>query len=68
VTVPAGTFKAFKVEGASTLPTVGDTRQVWWYAPELHMSVKDIRERMAGGPLIGPYQKFSSELVKCVAK
>ena len=66
--MPAGTFKAFKVEGAGTLPTVGDLRQVWWYSPELHIFVKHIRERLAGGPLIGPYQKFTSELKTYVAK
>jgi hypothetical protein len=68
VTVPAGTFKAFKVEGAGTLPTVGDNRVVWWYAPELHITVKHIRDRLAGGPLIGGHQKHTYELSEYVPK
>jgi hypothetical protein len=50
VTVPAGTFKTFKVEGTN----VYAARLVEWYAPELKTSVKSRLERLPDhylGPL-----------------
>ena len=48
VTVPAGTFKALRLEGSNPA-------NAWshWYAPALRLMVKEIHERKAGHPL-GP--------------
>ncbi len=48
VTVPAGTFKALRLEGANPANT-------WslWYAPAVRLVVKEIQERKAGNPF-GP--------------
>jgi hypothetical protein len=62
VTVPAGTFKTFKVEGTN----VYATRLVEWYAPELKTSVKSRLERLPDHYL-GP-GKFTTELIKYTAK
>ena len=48
VTVPAGTFKVFKVSSSSTL---GESVQ--WFSPELGVFVKNIQKRPANSPL-GP--------------
>lgn len=60
-TVPAGTFKAFKLERRDP-----GTRRVVWYAPALHMPVKSSSERLPAHYL-GP-GKFTSELLEYVAK
>ena len=62
VTVPAGTFKTFKVEGTD----VDGVQLVVWYAPKLHTVVKSIFERL-------PYHylgsgKFTSELIEYAPK
>lgn len=46
VTVPAGTFKAFKVEGRDS-----NIQLVSWYAPTLHMDVQAIMEYVPGHAL-----------------
>jgi CHAT domain-containing protein len=45
VTVPAGPFKAFRLEG-------GNNRNMWttWYAPSVRLVVKEILERKASHP------------------
>jgi CHAT domain-containing protein len=45
VTVPAGRFKAFRLEG-------GNNGNAWttWYAPAVRLVVKEIHERKAGHP------------------
>ncbi len=45
VTVPAGTFKALRLEGANAA-------NAWtlWYAPVMRLVVKEIHERKAGNP------------------
>ena len=48
VTVPAGTFKAFKVSSSSML---GES--VMWFSPELGLFVKQSQKRTANAPL-GP--------------
>ncbi len=40
VTVPAGTYEAFKLEGRSYA-----TRLTVWYAPSIHLEIKRITER-----------------------
>ena len=61
VTVPAGTFKAFKLERRDP-----GTRRVGWYAPALHINVKSSVERLPGHPS-GP-GKFTTELLEYAAK
>ncbi len=61
VTVPAGTFKTFKVEG-----TDGGVQLVVWYSPKLNIDVKSSFERLPGHYL-GP-GKFTSEIIKYAAK
>lgn len=61
VTVPAGTFKTFKVEG-----TDGGVQLVVWYAPKLNIHVKSSFERLPGHYLGAG--KFTSELIKYTAK
>jgi hypothetical protein len=43
VTVPAGTFKAFRLE--STPGENSGVRKTLWYAPEIHLFVKRVSER-----------------------
>ena len=60
VTVPAGRFKAFRLEGS---PGTNNATQVtFWYAPEVRLTVKHVMERTSGHYL--GYGKFTSELVK----
>lgn len=61
VTVPAGTFKTFKVEG-----TDGGVQLVVWYSPKLNIIVKSSFERLPGH-YRGP-GKFTSELTEYAAK
>ncbi len=61
VTVPAGTFKAFKIEGSNPYSTT-----VVWYAPELGVRVKRIYERSARHYLGSG--KTTAELVEFPAK
>ena len=61
VTVPAGTFKAFKVEG-----TDGGVKAVLWYSPKVNIFVKSSLERLPAHPA-GP-GKFTSELIEYPAK
>jgi hypothetical protein len=63
LTVPAGTFKTFKVEATGAY---GGVRQVVWYAPKVHAVVKSIFERLPEHYL-GP-GKFTSELIEYVAE
>lgn len=60
-TVPAGTFKAFKIEGSNPYSSF-----VTWYAPDLGVTVKRIYERNAGNYL--GYGKFTTELIEFPAK
>jgi hypothetical protein len=60
-TVPAGTFKTFKVEG-----TDGGVKLVLWYSPKLNIAVKSSFERLPGH-YIGP-GKFTSELTEYPAQ
>jgi hypothetical protein len=62
VTVPAGTFKTFKVEGTD----VYGVRLVVWYVPKLHTAVKSIFERLPDYYLGSG--KFTSELIEYAAK
>ena len=62
VTVPAGTFKTFKVEGTD----VYGVRLIVWYAPKLHTVVKSIFERLPDHYLGSG--KFTSELIEYAAK
>lgn len=57
VTVPAGTFKAFKLSGRSNAAS-------WtlWYAPELRLIVKEMTERTAGN-FLGP-GRVATELLR----
>ena len=48
VTVPAGTFKAFRLQ--SSVP-VGNAFSILWYAPEINLIVKRIDERTSRHPL-----------------
>jgi hypothetical protein len=48
VTVPAGTFKAFRLQ--SSVP-VGNAFSTLWYAPEVNLIVKRIDERTSRHPL-----------------
>ncbi|MGH9460202.1 MAG: hypothetical protein ACRD1X_03230 [Vicinamibacteria bacterium] len=57
VTVPAGTFKAFRLEGSNPTTTITS-----WWAPEFRVMVKRIFERNASSYL-GP-GKFTTELVE----
>ncbi|MEE9602182.1 MAG: hypothetical protein V3V75_02690, partial [Thermoguttaceae bacterium] len=61
VTVPAGTFKAFKLEGKD--PAV---RLDVWYSPELKANVKEIFERFSNH-FLGP-GKWTTELIEYSAK
>jgi hypothetical protein len=61
VTVPAGTFKTFKVEG-----TDGGVKVILWYSPKLNIAVKSSLERLPGH-YVGP-GKFTSELTEYPAK
>jgi CHAT domain-containing protein len=45
VTVPAGTFRAFRIEGSSRANT-----WVTWYAPAVRIAVKEMHERKPGHP------------------
>lgn len=60
VTVPAGTFKAFRLEQSPG--TNNGTSVTDWYAPELKVIVKRIFERSRNHYL--GYGKFITELVK----
>lgn len=64
VTVPAGTFKAFRLESAPG--TNNATRIVFWYAPDLKLTVKHVFERTSDHYL--GYGKFTTELVEFPAK
>jgi hypothetical protein len=44
VTVPAGTFKAFKIACTTTLPT----EETYWYSPEMGLIVKSSLKRAGG--------------------
>ncbi|MGH9461125.1 MAG: hypothetical protein ACRD1X_07895 [Vicinamibacteria bacterium] len=61
VTVPAGTFKAFRLEGSNPFSSV-----TLWYAPSIKLIVKRIYERGAGHYL--GYGKFTTELFEFPAK
>lgn len=60
VTVPAGTFKALRLEASPG--TNNATQQTFWYSPEAKIVVKRILERTSGHYL--GYGKFTTELVK----
>jgi hypothetical protein len=62
VTVPAGTFKTFRVEGTDG----GGVKVILWYSPKLNIAVKSSLERLPGH-YIGP-GKFTSELTEYPAK
>lgn len=62
VSVPAGTFKTFKVEGTD----LNGVQLVMWYAPKLNTIVRSIFERLPDHYL-GP-EKFTSELIEYAAK
>lgn len=60
VTVPAGTFKAFRLEGS---PGTNNATQItFWYAPDVKLTVKHVFERTSGHYL--GYGKFTTELIK----
>jgi hypothetical protein len=60
VTVPAGTFKALRLE--SSPGTNNATQETLWYAPDARLVVKRIYERTSGHYL--GYGKFTTELVR----
>jgi hypothetical protein len=60
VTVPAGTFKALRLE--SSPGTNNATQEMFWYSPEAKIVVKRILERTSNHYL--GYGKFTTELVK----
>ena len=60
VTVPAGKFKAFRLE--STPGTNNATQITFWYAPEVKLTVKHVMERTSGHYL--GYGKVTTEVVK----
>jgi hypothetical protein len=62
VTVPAGTFKAFKVSSSSTL----GQEDVNWFSPELGIYVKSINVRTAKNAA-GPGRR-GSELISQTMK
>jgi hypothetical protein len=47
VTVPAGTFKVFKISNSTTVSTEG----IQWFSPELGVFVKQSQKRAANAPL-----------------
>jgi hypothetical protein len=61
VTVPAGTFKAFRLEASNPF-----SNTIHWYAPEAKLVVKRIYERFAGHYLGSG--KFTTELIEYPAK
>ncbi len=64
VTVPAGTFKAFKLQ--STPGRNDATYTIIWYAPEVKLIIKRVSERTLDHSL-GP-GKFVTELIEYQAK
>lgn len=60
VTVPAGTFKAFRLE--SSPGTNNAVELTVWYAPDVKLIVKRTSERMSNHYL--GYGKFTTELVR----
>jgi hypothetical protein len=63
VTVPAGTFKAFKISYSSTL----GEQNVWWYDPQLGVFVKQSlrrTERSPSGPGTREIELFSQTITK----
>lgn len=59
VTVPAGTFQAFRLQSSIAPATAFSTL---WYAPELNLIVKRVDERTAHHPL--GYEKRVTEMVE----
>jgi hypothetical protein len=63
VTVPAGTFKVFKVSVSNTI----GTEMVQWFSPELGSFVKQIQKRPASSPL-GPGTRDEELISYTIAK
>lgn len=60
VQVPAGVFVAFKLEGSPGINNL--TYTTLWYAPELRLIVKQVRERT--DEVTGRLRRFTTELVE----
>jgi hypothetical protein len=63
VTVPAGTFKVFKVSSSNTI----GAENVQWFSPELGLFVKQIQKRSANSPF-GPGTRNDELVSYTIAK